>query len=318
MEFALSENNQRISAIPHIKGFCPICKTPMIPKCGKVYANHWAHKSRSNCDPWWENETQWHRQWKENVHTDFREVVIEKNGVKHIADVQLPSGIIFEFQRYPLSIDERQAREKFYDKMIWVILFPRDKILEIKDRKKYVSLYGDQYVKVKSFSEGFFRHPHACPIFLDFNDGEMFRITEFDDYDNMRVKWFYGKFIKKTDFVNEYLKAPFLSDIEHLKISHYHQDIENKYGLLLDAQRQLEALKSELSRAKGRLLLIKKQKWYPEGSLEWVKLDIMLREDGYYDEDSAGRAFYPFQCPKCKRWYYSIDAYRNHKKMCLN
>ncbi|WP_425595275.1 competence protein CoiA family protein [Pseudophaeobacter arcticus] len=43
-----------------MRGECPYCGSEMIARCGQVKVHHWAHKSTENCDPWWENETNWH------------------------------------------------------------------------------------------------------------------------------------------------------------------------------------------------------------------------------------------------------------------
>lgn len=259
MEFALSENNERIFATRHAKGFCTICKEPMIAKCGNIKIHHWAHKSSKNCDPWWENESDWHRKWKNLVHKDFRENVIEKNGIKHRADIQLLFEVIIEFQKSPLSLDERLEREIFYENMVWVIHFPRDKILEINDRKMYTKLFGDYYVKVKNFSKGFCRPPHPCPIFLDFDNGEMFWIKEFDDYDNMRARWFYGTFINREEFVNCYLRAIFFSDLEKLKISHRHRDYEKEQEQLR-AEREIKR-EEEWRKKQGELQKIREEEY---------------------------------------------------------
>lgn len=71
------------------KGICPICGPELIAKCGSLKINHWAHKAIRNCDPWWENETEWHRQWKSNFPDKWQEVIIhdEQTSEKHIADV---------------------------------------------------------------------------------------------------------------------------------------------------------------------------------------------------------------------------------------
>jgi len=241
MEFALSDKNDRIIATRGVKGFCPLCGELLIPKCGEIKIHHWAHESKRHCDSWWEPESKWHRHWKDFVDEKFREVVIFEDEIKHIADVKLKSGIVFEFQKSPLSVNKRLEREKFYGKMIWVIHFPKDRIIE-NNR----GMFGDSYIKVNSFSEGFFRPPHSCPIFLDFDDGEMFWIREFDEYDIMRAKWFYGRFIEKTEFVSRYLLFPYFSDIEELKVTCYHREYKTKQRELRDAEAELGSLKEEL------------------------------------------------------------------------
>jgi hypothetical protein len=94
----------------------------MIAKCGDVYAHHWAHKSRRGCDLWWENETEWHRAWKNQFPLDWQEVVRRAgDGEKHIADVQTDDGWFIEFQHSRIKPEERDLREAFYKKLIWVV-----------------------------------------------------------------------------------------------------------------------------------------------------------------------------------------------------
>ncbi len=74
MRFALIDS-KKIEATEGAKGFCPCCNSEMVPKCGDLKINHWAHKGKRICDPWWENETDWHRNWKNQFPSDWQEVV---------------------------------------------------------------------------------------------------------------------------------------------------------------------------------------------------------------------------------------------------
>lgn len=69
MKFALI-NGDKAEATKGAKGVCPSCGSELIAKCGEVKVDHWAHKGNRNCDPWWENETDWHRSWKGNFPKD--------------------------------------------------------------------------------------------------------------------------------------------------------------------------------------------------------------------------------------------------------
>lgn len=104
MKYAIV-NNQKVEAEKGLKGFCPICQQPVIAKCGTYKINHWAHKSIMHCDKWWENETEWHRQWKDTFPKEWQEIVSidEKTGEKHIADIQTSSGMVVEFQHSNIS-----------------------------------------------------------------------------------------------------------------------------------------------------------------------------------------------------------------------
>lgn len=166
MEFALSEKGERIKASKHSEGFCDICGNQLIPRCGSFYRPHWAHKAGKDCDPWGEPESDWHRSWKNLVHENFRERVIQKNGVKHRADIRLLSGIIVELQHSPLSFDERCEREAFYENMIWIIHLPKAKIDLIRHCLEK-DLFNDYYAQIKNVNEWIYRKPHSCPILLD-------------------------------------------------------------------------------------------------------------------------------------------------------
>ena len=94
----------------------------MVAKCGEVRLRHWAHKGRLLCDPWWENETEWHRAWKDEFPADWQEFVhLAGDGERHIADVKTGDGWVIEFQHSHIKPEERRSREAFYPKLIWVV-----------------------------------------------------------------------------------------------------------------------------------------------------------------------------------------------------
>ena len=103
-------------------GKCHGCGATMTAKCGSLRVWHWAHQGRRNCDPWWENETEWHRAWKNRFPKDWQERSHQsENGEKHIADVKTDRGVVFEFQHSLLPPGERESRETFYQTMVWVV-----------------------------------------------------------------------------------------------------------------------------------------------------------------------------------------------------
>lgn len=115
-------NGERREAQPRHAGQCPACTQPTIAKCGEIKVWHWAHKGHRTCDPWWENETEWHRAWKEQFPDQWQEVVhCADNGEKHIADVKTGQGWVIEFQHSAISAEERRSRDNFYPKLVWVI-----------------------------------------------------------------------------------------------------------------------------------------------------------------------------------------------------
>jgi len=122
MRFALINNN-RVEAQPQLKGECSCCSKPVIAKCGTQKIWHWSHKSKVDCDNWWEPETEWHRAWKSNYPTEWQEIslVDESTDEKHIADVRTSHNLVIEFQHSHIEPQERTSREKFYKNMVWIV-----------------------------------------------------------------------------------------------------------------------------------------------------------------------------------------------------
>jgi len=116
-------NNEKVEAFKGGIGECVCCHKETIAKCGKKNINHWAHKSTIKCDSWWENETEWHRNWKNMFPKEWQEVIHydEETGEKHIADIKTNKGLIIELQNSPISSEELMSREVFYKNLIWVI-----------------------------------------------------------------------------------------------------------------------------------------------------------------------------------------------------
>ena len=121
MQYALVEG-RRNEARKGARGTCPDCSAPMVAKCGTRVRHHWAHKSRRNCDPWWENETDWHREWKSHFPEECREVShTAPDGEIHRADIKTPTGIVIEVQHSTMTDAERESRESFYGNLLWIL-----------------------------------------------------------------------------------------------------------------------------------------------------------------------------------------------------
>lgn len=121
MKYAII-NGVKTEAYKGGSGNCPSCNSNLVAKCGEINIHHWAHKGSRSCDHWWENETEWHRQWKNHFPIEWQEVVqIDKNGEKHIADVKTESDWVLEFQHSYIKPEERRSRNTFYSKLVWVI-----------------------------------------------------------------------------------------------------------------------------------------------------------------------------------------------------
>ncbi|WP_116812789.1 competence protein CoiA [Steroidobacter cummioxidans] len=183
MKYALVSGS-RAEPQPKARGFCPGCHADTIAKCGKHVIWHWAHKSLTHCDHWWEAETEWHRKWKDRFPAEWQEVVLSsQTGERHIADVRTIHGLVIEFQRSSIDPEEVQARQAFYQSMIWVV----DGCRNDTDRY-YFSLARsrpneDGIVGFRSIGRTklFARWHTTKPVFVDFGDEHGFwRILRYD------------------------------------------------------------------------------------------------------------------------------------------
>jgi hypothetical protein len=121
VQYALVES-QRRQAFPGGHGICPECGAATVAKCGPRVIHHWAHAGRKDCDPWWENETAWHREWKNRFPEECREISYRADdGEVHRADIVTSTGIVIEVQHSPMNDAERISREAFYKNLVWVI-----------------------------------------------------------------------------------------------------------------------------------------------------------------------------------------------------
>ena len=185
MRFAIVEG-KKAEATPRAKGVCPNCTSELIAKCGRVKVWHWAHKGNPPCDPWFESETEWHRTWKSCFPIDWQEVshTDSVTGEKHIADVKTPFGLVIEFQHSPITPEERDAREKFYKKMIWIVngnraqsdlwYFERGLKLIDKDRRTFEIKWEGPSMLLHNWSDS------SARVFFDFGGPELWRLLEFD------------------------------------------------------------------------------------------------------------------------------------------
>lgn len=192
MRFALIGNN-RTEAQPKLNGLCCCCSKPVIAKCGTRKIWHWAHKSKTDCDNWWEPETEWHRTWKNNYPSDWQEISFFDNRTKekHIADVRTVHSLVIEFQHSNINPQERTSREQFYKNMVWIVdgtRLKRDYPRFLKEWKRDGISEVRQTEKTGIFEVWFpeFCFPEAwlkssVPVIFDFlGDGSM------DDSEGLR------------------------------------------------------------------------------------------------------------------------------------
>ncbi len=212
MHFAIVDNVER-EAAPKLTGVCKCCGSEVIGKCGVHIAWHWAHSSRAECDPWWETETVWHRNWKNHFPLNCQEVIHYDPATKekHIADIKTPHGIIIEFQNSPIKPEELISRESFYESMIWVVNGCRSDFDKINFQ---LGLYGHPLPLASGkagyqfawYSRGKLPHNWSRtrhPTFLDFGEDTILQLLSFE----LKTKHGLVKPISKADFISDLLSG---------------------------------------------------------------------------------------------------------------
>jgi len=185
MKFAIVEGIKS-EPRPKLRGVCTHCEAEMIAKCGNFKVWHWAHKSREMCDPWWEDESIWHRDWKGCFDDDWQEITHQDSTTaeRHIADVKNPFGLVVEFQYSPISHEERQSRELFYENMVWVVNGQRG----LDKNYFFMGLQGPIQNDPLAYQVGwwsksrlFHNWAHSkVKVFFDFGDDNLWRLVSFD------------------------------------------------------------------------------------------------------------------------------------------
>jgi competence protein CoiA len=183
MKFSLV-NGEKVQAQSGLRGICANCQSDTIAKCGNERIKHWAHKSNVSCDPWWENETEWHRAWKNHFPAEWQESihVDPATGEKHIADIKTADGIVIEFQHSAIQPIEVKSREAFYKKIVWVVdgtRLKRDFPRFCKGSNEFESRLGSKDVNSQMGKDIFYTYfPEECfpkqwltssvPVYFDF------------------------------------------------------------------------------------------------------------------------------------------------------
>lgn len=193
-------NGERREAFSSGTGICEVCNRPTLAKCGSRKVHHWAHSSLLECDKWWESETEWHRNWKNNFPFEWQEKVHkdEISGELHRADVKTNYGLVIELQNSPISYEEQISRENFYKKMIWIVNGEKfknnfhvlDKLPNPKD--EFVKDIVFQRRKKKNLGRSFFRHSLNANLLNPKFEGELFLSSDMKEIESEINKSYIG------------------------------------------------------------------------------------------------------------------------------
>ena len=209
MKFAYVNGN-KVEATKGAKGQCPSCGSDLIAKCGDLKVNHWAHKGNRNCDPWWENETDWHRSWKDKFPIEWQEVVqFDENGEKHIADVKTKTGWTLEFQHSFLNPEERQSRNAFYPKLAWVVDGTRRKT----DKKQFQKTLEESVRLPTSLPIIRVQFPDECRLLKEWHHNSALVFFDFRDATDAEQSnlWFlFPKTSPGKAYLSPFSKANFI------------------------------------------------------------------------------------------------------------
>ena len=212
-------NGEKIEAKPETTGLCPLCARTVFSKCGEIIVWHWAHHKNESCDIWYEPPTEWGKNWKFVFGKANCEIVIFKDGVRHIADILTKKDVVIILQNSPIQKPIIIEREIFYgERMIWVI--------NGKDFKENFSIFKNMLKEDEAYfrfhnpsSKDFGRVDNSpkndfdfswskyrkswCdvqrPVFIDFGDEYLFWVQE-----GMGTGYGKGKKITKQDFIKKY------------------------------------------------------------------------------------------------------------------
>ncbi len=213
-------DGQKVEATPKTTAICPLCEQTVFSKCGEINVWHWAHHRVESCDSWYEPETEWHKNWKLAFGKERCEIVILKDGIKHIADIQTEENVIIELQNSTIQMPIIRQREDFYgNRMIWVIngkpfkdnfRYHRFSSYQLDQDDEYWHRYNPLASKHNTqprknefnFSWSWYRRSWVDvqrQVFIDFGDENLFQVVE-----GMGTSSGKGKLMSKETFLNEY------------------------------------------------------------------------------------------------------------------
>ncbi|MBI0397795.1 competence protein CoiA [Cyclobacterium marinum] len=203
MQFALVNGN-RTKPRKGVKGICPGCLQPVIPKCGEQRIHHWAHIGDFVCNAFREAETEWHLSWKNNFPLSWQERRLADNrtGEIHIADICTDKDFIIEFQHSSITSEERNSREEFHKEMIWVV----DGTCQKRTYPRFLKRIGEfsktnkqGHYSTNDFPESYFPErwvKSKVPVIFDFKGTQ--EISNYKDFRNNLIMLFPSSGMRET------------------------------------------------------------------------------------------------------------------------
>lgn len=180
--------------------YCPICGQPLLQKRGNIREHHFSHigprgrneKGYISCsDEWNYDKSDWHICWQKRFPSENYEILLSRDGQKHIADI-LINNIVIEFQHSTITIDEFRDRNMFYTSCGYSVIWVFDLIEEF-DCGKISDMDGGKYHW--SYAKKLFREMNLqsedATIYFQLSDDE---INDDESYVLERVSNAYQRF----------------------------------------------------------------------------------------------------------------------------
>lgn len=142
MFIAVNDKKEKVHISKAVKGnnyYCPICNNRVIMRTGSTNQHHFSHQKQAICiDSWTYDITEWHYLWQQQFPIETQEIIFENNNEIHRADVFINNTVI-EFQHSPISKQEFNGRNKFYNKLGYKVIW----IFDVQD--KNIEYLGEGY-----------------------------------------------------------------------------------------------------------------------------------------------------------------------------
>jgi hypothetical protein len=147
----------------------------VVGKKGTKVVWHYAHAKGTDCEDGACSRVmgEWHHWWQDRVEPDFLEIIMKRDGVKHIADMINAENIVIEFQKSIIPSETILEREKFYNQMVWIFCCTEMPV-------KVVATYG-RYVKLKMLGGSKYFLAATKPTFLDFGKRGILELVKITD-----------------------------------------------------------------------------------------------------------------------------------------
>ncbi len=186
-------------------GICPWTRREVKAKVGEI-RQYWAYVGgKPNLPEGYENETEWHYNWKNSVKDEFCEVVCGENN-EHRADIIGNEQTVIEIQKSPIDIRIVRERIDFYEnlsqkRVIWVVDATEywNTRLKVLFDKRDGNTYPVEWKPIRRWVVEIAKTTQTN-LYLDYNIKS----------DKLLQMWVHDKnlksrFIKKVDFFKIYL-----------------------------------------------------------------------------------------------------------------